>query len=92
VSRLQVALELAARGWHVFPLAPGAKLPAIPAAHQAGSTLRRSCRGQCGRAGHGVHDATARPDVITAWWRHCPTANVGISCVPPSRRARRRRR
>jgi hypothetical protein len=82
VSRLQVALELAARGWHVFPLAPGAKLPAIPAAHQAGSALRRSCRGQCGRGGHGVHDATVRPDVITAWWRHCPTANVGISCGP----------
>ena len=79
---LEIALELAGRGWHVFPLAPGAKLPAIPAAHPAGTTERRSCRGRCGRPGHGVHDATTDPAIITTWWRHCPTANVGIACGP----------
>jgi hypothetical protein len=27
---LRSALQAAARGWHVFPLAPGAKVPALP--------------------------------------------------------------
>lgn len=82
MSRLQIALALADRGWSVFPLAPGAKLPSIPAAHPPGTAARRSCRGRCGRAGHGVHDATADASVITAWWRHCPDANIGLACGP----------
>lgn len=82
MTRLHIALELAARGWAVFPLAPGAKLPAIPAAHPAGTAARRSCRGQCGRPGHGVHDATIDPEILRHWWRHCPNANVGVACGP----------
>lgn len=82
MTRMQIALELAGRGWYVFPLAPGSKLPAIPAAHPLGTGTRRSCRGQCGRPGHGVHDATTDPGTIATWWRRCPAANVGVSCGP----------
>lgn len=82
MKHLEIALELAGRGWRVFPLASSAKLPAIPAAHPAGTVARRSCRGQCGRPGHGVHDATSDPKVIARWWRHCPSANVGVACGP----------
>ena len=28
---------------------------------------------------HGVHDATTDPDVIEAWWRRWPDANVGLA-------------
>ena len=79
---LPFALEFACHGWHVFPLAPGTKVPAIPAAHPPGSLARQSCRGHCGRPGHGVHDATTDPEVVTAWSRHFPTANVGVACGP----------
>jgi hypothetical protein len=82
MTYLQIALDLAARGWSVFPLAPGTKLPAIPATHPAGTALRRSCRGQCGHPGHGVHDATTNTDLITVWWSHCPDANIGLACGP----------
>lgn len=77
MSRLETALRLARRGWHVFPVTPNAKLPAIPAAHPVG---RRTCRGECGRPGHGVHDATVDPSVIERWWTYCPDANVGVAC------------
>ena len=57
-----VALRYAALGLPSFPLAPGRKEPAIPAAHPAGDPV---CRGECGRLGHGFHDATTNPAVIT---------------------------
>lgn len=75
---LRVALWLAKRGWHVFPLRSGGKVPAIPSAHPDGDR----CRGECGQHGHGVHDATTDPDVIRMWWARWPDANVGISCGP----------
>jgi hypothetical protein len=78
-SRLaEAALAYAARGWAVFPLAPGGKLPAIPAAHPGDQSS--ACRGECGRFGHGVHDATTDVGVIARWWAHCPHANIGVSC------------
>lgn len=73
---LDVALGLARRGFHVFPLLPNGKTPAIPSAHEPGS----DCRGECGRLGHGLWDATLDPEVITRWWSFCPPANVGINC------------
>ena len=78
VEPLRIALWCARRGWHVFPLKPGGKIPAIPAAHPAGAR----CRGECGRFGHGVHDATNDETVIRRWWTREPAANVGISCGP----------
>jgi Bifunctional DNA primase/polymerase, N-terminal len=56
------ALEYAARGVPVLPLS--GKLPRIPAAHTPGDPLYGQCKGQCGREGHGVHDATTDPDQV----------------------------
>ncbi len=72
------ARHAAARGWPVFPLRPGGKTPAIRAAHRPG----HPCRGECGRFGHGFHDATTDPARIDAWWRTWPGANYGISTGP----------
>jgi hypothetical protein len=75
---LTAALHAAGRGWPVFPLRAGGKTPAIRAAHEPG----HPCRGECGRDGHGFHDATTDPAVIEAWWRSAPRANYGISTGP----------
>src|SRR4051812_43350632 len=58
------ALAYAARGWPVFPLRPGEKVPLIP--KSAG--------------GNGVHDATTDRGTIEAWWSEHPTANIGLAC------------
>ena len=79
---LPAALRTARAGWWVFPVRPGAKTPAAPAAHVVGSAEGLTCRGACGRWGHGLHDATTDPDVVEAMWCRWPAANVGISCGP----------
>lgn len=63
------------RGWPVLPLSPGGKLPVIASAHRPGEPL---CRGECGRDGHGLHDATTDPERIAGWWDRWPTANIGL--------------
>jgi Bifunctional DNA primase/polymerase, N-terminal len=70
------ALEYAERGVPVLPLR--GKLPAIPAAHRPGDPLYQQCKGECGRQGHGVHDATCDPDQVQAWWRRWSHANIGL--------------
>jgi Bifunctional DNA primase/polymerase, N-terminal len=67
----------------VFPLAPGSKLPAIPAAHPPGDIARSACTGQCGRDGHGFHDATTDPAKLDYWWGRYPNSNVGIATGAP---------
>jgi putative DNA primase/helicase len=59
---LDAALEYAAQGWPVFPLAPGTKVPAIPKAE----------------GGRGFHDASTDPDQIRRWWKRWPQANIGL--------------
>ena len=50
-------------GWSpCLPLAPRSKVPLISAAN----------------GGHGLHDATTDLDVIRAWWRVNPRANIGL--------------
>ncbi len=71
-------LAYAERGIPVLPL--HGKLPRIPAAHSPGDPLYQHCRGECGRLGHGVHDATCDPDQVGELWRRWPHANVGLRC------------
>lgn len=70
---LTAALTAAARGWHVFPLRPGAKRPAL---HHADHCPRRD---QC-QAGHVGWEqrATTDPGRIRAAWTHGPF-NIGIA-------------
>jgi Bifunctional DNA primase/polymerase, N-terminal len=70
------ALAYAERGIPVLPL--HGKLPRIPAAHSPGDPLYQQCKGECGKLGHGVHDATTDPDQVRAWWRRWPHANIGL--------------
>ncbi len=70
------ALEYAARGVPVLPL--HGKLPRIPAAHSPGDPRYQQCKGECGRLGHGVHDATCDPDQVGELWRRWPHANIGL--------------
>lgn len=73
VTMLDAALQWAKRGWPVFPLRPRRKEPLFPSAHPKGV----KCKGECGRVGHGVLDATTDPDLIRKWWTKNPNANIG---------------
>lgn len=64
------ALELAAAGWEVFPLAPATKRPLLRHACLPG------CRGECGGTGHGYLDATTDPATIARWWGEHPHALI----------------
>ncbi|MGI5436467.1 bifunctional DNA primase/polymerase [Streptomyces shenzhenensis] len=73
---MRAALEAAERGWHVFPLRPGGKPPAL---HGEKSCTRT---GECA-GGHRKWEqrATTDPDRIRAAWSRAPF-NVGIACGP----------
>lgn len=73
---LAAALDAAARGWHVFPLFPDTKRPAL---HGEASCSRT---GTCA-AGHVKWEqrATTDPDRIHAAWTHAPF-NIGIATGP----------
>ncbi len=62
-TMLGAALDLANHGFRVFPLAVRGKKPLIP--KRAG--------------GNGCLDATNDPEMIQAWWRGSPHANVGVA-------------
>lgn len=73
---LSAALNAAERGWHVFPLRPGAKRPAL---HGETACPRT---GPCA-GGHRKWEvrATTDPDRIRAAWSQAPF-NVGIATGP----------
>lgn len=79
LSMLEAALAYASRGWAVFPLAPGGKLPAIASAHPQGDAQRGVCRGECGRLGHGVYDASTDPTKVRAMFDGRTDANTGLA-------------
>lgn len=54
------------------------KHPLIPPAHPAGSDENKTCKGECGKQGHGLYDATTNPDTITTWATRWPGANIGM--------------
>lgn len=72
------ALYYASIGWPVLPLKPDGKLPALPSAHPDGDPLRGKCKGECGRLGHGLHDASTDADQIQQWWTRNPQFNIGL--------------
>ncbi|MGW2584933.1 bifunctional DNA primase/polymerase [Streptomyces virginiae] len=88
---LRVALWLAAQGYAVHPLAPGAKLPVRGCDRCAAGTKERpnphhvphdghGC--ECiaaGRPCHGVLAATTDAERIAAWWARMPSAGVGVA-------------
>jgi len=76
-SLLGAALAGADRGWPAFPLVEGAKVPKIPSAHPVGAPLRGKCKGECGRHGHGLYDASTDAGQLVEWWERWPRANVG---------------
>ncbi|MFJ9819341.1 bifunctional DNA primase/polymerase [Streptomyces sp. NPDC101151] len=64
-------------GLAVFPLSRS-KLPAITTAHPEPTA---TCTGQCGRPGHGVHDASADPARVRELFAAAPwAAGYGIAC------------
>ncbi|WP_435607177.1 bifunctional DNA primase/polymerase [Streptomyces ardesiacus] len=76
IRRVRAALDAAERGWHVFPLRPGTKRPALHG--------ERTCTrtGPCAD-GHLKWEqrATTDPDRIRATWSTAPY-NVGIATGP----------
>ncbi|WP_262702256.1 MULTISPECIES: bifunctional DNA primase/polymerase [Streptomyces] len=73
------ALTAAAHGFRVIPLTR-AKLPAVRSPHHH-DPAPLPCHGECGRLGHGVHDASADPDAIRALFTAAPWATgYGIAC------------
>lgn len=75
------AHALTAATMHGLPVIPLAmtKLPAVPAAHPG--TADAGCTGQCGRPGHGIHDASSDPDRVYELFAAAPWATgYGIAC------------
>ncbi|WP_330235938.1 bifunctional DNA primase/polymerase [Streptomyces sp. NBC_00566] len=79
------ALSAAERGLAVIPLSQR-KLPALRSPHRA-DPAHPPCHGECGRFGHGVHDASADPARVRALFAAAPWATgYGIACgLPPHR-------
>ncbi len=88
LAAVQLALALAAVGWHVFPLSPTSKRPLANcdacrdgtglAAHPIEACPCLPAGGWC----HGVRAATTDPDRITAWWTQNPHAVPGVAAGP----------
>ncbi|MEU2162411.1 bifunctional DNA primase/polymerase [Streptomyces sp. NPDC019208] len=73
------ALQAAGRAMAVFPIG-SRKLPSIASPHRE-ETGPKNCRGECGRFGHGVHDASTDVEVIRAMFDQARHATgYGIAC------------
>ncbi|MFG2640912.1 bifunctional DNA primase/polymerase [Streptomyces sp. NPDC048370] len=76
------ALSAAERGLPVIPLS-ATKLPALRSPHRDDPDPV-VCHGECGRPGHGVHDATTDPVGVRALFAAAPWATgYGIACGRP---------
>jgi hypothetical protein len=81
-------LDLAALGWHVFPLAATDKRPLANcqrcrtpeglAAHRIEQCTCLPTGGWC----HGVRAATTDPERVGRWWARSPRAAVGVAAGP----------
>ncbi|MFC7813129.1 bifunctional DNA primase/polymerase [Streptomyces sp. NPDC057367] len=77
------ALSAAERGLAVIPLSR-TKLPALRSPHRDDPSPA-PCHGECGRLGHGVHDASTDPARVRELFAAAPWATgYGIACgLPP---------
>jgi hypothetical protein len=66
----------AGQGIAVFLISPRDKRPLLPAAHPPDE--QTTCRGECGRTGHGLYDATTDLATVRTWWARYPQANIGL--------------
>ncbi|MFF1687185.1 bifunctional DNA primase/polymerase [Streptomyces sp. NPDC058254] len=74
------ATEATRRGLPVFPIGR-TKMPAIRSPHHDDPPGTPKCRGECGRPGHGVHDATLDEQRLAALFAAAPHAiGYGIAC------------
>ncbi|WP_433474978.1 bifunctional DNA primase/polymerase [Spirillospora sp. CA-142024] len=87
-SPVSLALDLAAAGWHVFPLTPRDKRPLANCLDcrdnpdcPADEYTRCRCIGG-GQWCHGVRAATTDPGRITTWWRRVPAAIPAVAAGP----------
>lgn len=55
-----------------------AKHPVLGVAHRKDDPRRTTCRGECGREGHGVHDATTDAGKVGEWLARYPGCNWAI--------------
>jgi Bifunctional DNA primase/polymerase, N-terminal len=76
VNAAELVPEYIAAGLPVFPCR--GKLPAIRTAHPEGDPARGRCRGECGRLGHGLYDATTDPGQVAEWLAEFPRANWAV--------------
>jgi hypothetical protein len=83
-SPQDAALAYADVGWPVFPVtSDGTKAPVFAGAHRSEPATAEPCRGECGRPGHGLYDATTDPGQIREWWGGHPERNVAIATGVP---------
>ncbi|GES30804.1 bifunctional DNA primase/polymerase [Streptomyces angustmyceticus] len=81
-AALAHALQAAERGYPVIPLTRN-KLPALRSPHR-GHPEVPPCRGECGRLGHGVHDASTDPLTVRRMFAAAPWATgYGLACGRP---------
>ena len=73
------ALQLARRGIGTFPLIGGAKEPFFPNPHPKDSPERQTCKGECGRLGHGLYDATTDRTRLETWFGVDHGLNLGAA-------------
>jgi hypothetical protein len=84
----RLALDLAAIGWHVFPLSPTSKRPLAncPTCRDRPTGLPHRIEDcpciPAGRWCHGVRAATTNPERITTWWTAEPDAVAGVAAGP----------
>lgn len=79
---LALAHELAARGWHVFPLAAASKRPLANCPACTGHDPTGCPCLAAGRWCHGVRAATTDPARLTTWWQTEPAAVPGVAAGP----------